>query len=205
MSRERDPIGLSEHWHVDLRIEAELPEDNVVGTRFLINVVFAAVAFGTLLFTGWIGFLNWSLRHQIGDWEKRIGDNRAEVADIKYMQREYAVESAKIDQAFALVKPQLYVTGFVAELGRTRPEQIGIDTIDWTEAGIVVRGYVRENSQRAAMLLGNYTKQLKTDEKLGPLFREIALTSLDRGGGGGGAAGELLNFELTFRLKVTKP
>ena len=202
MSRERDPLGLSEHWHVDLRIVAELPEDNVVGTRFLINAVFSAVALGTLLYAGWTVALNVSLRHQINDWEKRIADNRAEVADIKHMQREYAVESAKIDQAYTLVKPQLYVSGFVSELGRSRPEQVVIDTIDWTDAGIIVRGNVRENSQRAAMLLGNYTKQLKLDEKIGPLFRDIALTNLDRGTGGGG---ELLNFELTFRLKVAKP
>ncbi len=203
MSRERDPLGLSEHWHVDLRIVAELPEDNVVGTRFLINAVFSAVALGVLLYTGWIVALNFSLRHQINDWEKRIADNRAEVADIKHMQREYAVESAKIDQAHALVKPQIYVSGFVSELGRSRPEQVVIDTIDWADAGIIVRGNVRENSQRAAMLLGNYTKQLKLDEKIGPLFRDIALTNLDRGTGGGG--GELLSFELTFRLKVSKP
>jgi hypothetical protein len=203
MSRERDPLGLSEHWHVDLRIVAELPEDNVVGRRFLINVVFSAVTLGTLLYAGWVVALNFSLRHQINDWEKRIADNRAEVADIKHMQREYAVESAKIDQAYTLVKPQLYVSGFVSELGRSRPEQVVIDTIDWTDAGIIVRGNVRENSQRAAMLLGNYTKQLKSDEKIGPLFRDIALTNLDRGTGGGG--GELLNFELTFRIKAPKP
>jgi hypothetical protein len=203
MSRERDPLGLTEHWHVDLRIESELPEDNVVGTRFLINVVFAAVALVTLLVTGWIGFQNFHLRKQISDWEQRMGDIRAEVADVKYMQKEYAIESGKIDQAFALMKPQLYVSGFVAELGRTRPEQIGIDTIDWTEAGIIVRGYVRENSQRAAQLLGSYTKQLNAEKKIGPLFREITLTSLDRGGAAAGA--ELLNFELTFRLKSAKP
>lgn len=203
MSRERDPLDLSEHWHVDLRIVAELPEDNVVGRRFLINVVFSAVALGTLLYAGWVGYLNFHLHRQIRDWEQRIADNRAEVADIKHMQREYAVESAKIDQAYTLVKPQIYVSGFVSELGRSRPEQVVIDTIDWTDAGIIVRGNVRENSQRAAMLLGNYTKQLKLDEKIGPLFRDIALTNLDRGTGGAG--GELLNFELTFRLKVAKP
>ncbi len=202
MSRERDPIGLSEHWHVDLRMVAELPEDNVVGTRFLINAVFSAVAFGTLLYAGWTVALYFSLRHQINDWEKRIADSRAEVADIKHMQREYAAESAKIDQAYALMKPQLYVSGFVSELGRSRPEQVVIDAIDWSDTGIIVRGNVRENSQRAAMLLGNYTKQLKLDEKIGPLFRDIALTNLARGTGGGG---ELLNFELTFRLKVAKP
>lgn len=201
MSRERDLLGLGPHWHVDLRIVAELPEDNVVGKRFLTNVVFSAVTVGVMLFTGWIGYQNWTLRHLIVDWEKRMADNRPEVADIKHMQQAYAVESAKIDQAYALVKPQLFVSGFVLDLGRTRPEQMVINTIEWTEAGIMVRGNVRENSQRAATLLSHYTKQLVQDKKIGPLFREIALTNLDRGAG----SGELLNFELAFRLKAPKP
>ncbi len=198
MSRERDPIGLTPHWHADVRLVAELPEDNVVGTRFLINVGFTAVAVATALYAGWLGYQNFSLRHQIRDWEQRMADNRAEVADIKHMQREYATESAKIDQAYALVKPQLFVSGFVADLGRSRPEQVVIDTIEWNDAGIIVRGNVRENSQRATLLLGGYAKLLVKDEKIGPLFREIVLTSLDRAG----SASDLLNFELTFRLKA---
>jgi hypothetical protein len=201
MSRERDPLGLTSPWHVDVRLVVELPEDNVVGRRFIINVVFSAATLGMVLFTGWLVALNFSFRHQIGDWEKRIADNRAEVADIKHMQREYAVESAKIDQAYALMKPQMFVSGFIADLGRTRPEQVVIDTIEWNDAGVIVRGNVRENSQTAALLLGNYTKLLAKDEKIGPTFRDIALTSLDRGTG----TGELLNFELTFRLKEKKP
>lgn len=201
MSRERDPLSLSAHWHVDLRLVAELPEDNVVGQRFLTNAVFGAVTVGTMLLTGWMGYQNWTFRQLIADWEKRMADNRPEVAEIKHMQQAYAVESAKIDQAYALMKPQLFVSGFIVDLGRTRPEQIVIDTIDLTEPGIIVRGHVRENSQRAATLLGNYTKQLGSDEKIGPLFREIALTNLDRGAG----SGDLLNFELTFRLKALKP
>lgn len=106
MTRNRDPLALSAHWHVDCRIEAELPEDNLVGTRFLINVVCSAVAFGALLFVGWLGYLNLSLRYQIRDWEQRIKDNRAEVLDIQRMQRDYATEAAKIDQAYALVRPE---------------------------------------------------------------------------------------------------
>lgn len=200
MSKERDPLGLSPHWHADVRIVAELPEDNVVGTRFLINVACSAVVLAMLLFVGWVGYNNFSLHHQISDWEHRMADNRAEVADIKHMQREYAVESAKIDQAYALVKPQLFASGFVADLGRTRPDQVVIDTIEWSDSGIVVRGNVRENSQRATLLLGGYAKQLVKDDKIGPLFREIVLTSLDRAS----SAGDLLNFELTFRLKNPK-
>lgn len=201
MSKERDPLGLTPHWHVDLRLVAELPEDNVVGTRFLINASAAALAVGVLTYAGWLGYQNFNLRHQIRDWEDRIADNRAEVADIRHMQREYAVESAKIDQAHALVNPTLFVSGFILDLGRTRPPQIVIDTIDWTETGVIVRGNVRESSQRATQLLGNYAKLLVKDERIGPNFREIVLTSLDRGTN----AEEALNFELTFRLKVARP
>jgi len=213
MSRERDPIGLSSQWHIDVRIVSELPEDNVVGRRFIVNVVSSAVTLAMVLFTVWLGYLNLTIRHQTSDWEGRIAENRPEVAEIKHMQQAYAIESAKIDQAFALMKPQIFVSRFVSDLGRTRPEQVVIDTIDWSDAGVIVRGNVRENSQRAALLLRDYSKQLVADQKIGPLFKDIALTSLDRGAGmgvgtvtgGGTTVGELLNFELTFRLKEKKP
>ncbi len=201
MSRERDPLGLTPHWHVDIRLVAELPEDNVVGTRFLINAAFSAVTVAVLLFTGWLGAKNWSLRHEITGWEQKISDNRAEVADIKLWQREYSVEAAKIDQAYALMKPAFHVAELIGEIGRTRPDQIAIDTIDRSEGGIFVRGSVRENSQRATLLLSNYVKQLVRDEKIGPLFREIALSSLERGIN----EGVELKFEITFRLKIPKP
>jgi hypothetical protein len=81
---------------VDCRIEAELPEDTIVGTRFLINVVFTALALTAFLYTGWLGYVNLNLRRQIRDWELRINENRAEVRDIQRMQQEYATEAAKI-------------------------------------------------------------------------------------------------------------
>ncbi len=190
---------LSPHWHVDCRIESELPEDNVVGTRFLINVVFTAFAAGALLFTGWLGYLNLSLRHQIRDWEQRIVENRAEMLDIQRMQRDYAVEGGKIDQAYTLVRTQLYVSGFLNHIGRTRPEQMVIDIIEWNESGVIVRGSVREKSERATRLLGGYVEQLRRDDKVAPLFRDIGLTDVDRG-----STGETLRFEIVFRLKSTK-
>lgn len=201
MSKERDPLGLSTHWHVDLRLVAELPEDNIVGTRFIINASFGVVALAALLYASWLGKQHSYLKEEISRWDGLQGDKRAEVAEIKFMQREYAVEAAKIDQAHALVKPALFVSGFIADLGRTRPEQVVIDSIDSSEAGIVVRGNVRENSQRATRLLGNYAKQLSSDPKIGPLFQQIVLTSLDRGSN----TEEVLNFELAFRAKVARP
>ena len=201
MSKERDPLGLSSHWHVDLRLVAELPEDNLVGTRFIVNASFGLVALAALLYALWLGRQHSAIKDEIADWERKMADSRAERADIKHNQREYALESSKIDQAHALVKPALFVSGFIADLGRTRPEQVVIDSIDSSEAGITVRGNVRENSQRATRLLGNYAKQLSSDPKIGPLFQQIVLTSLDRGSN----TEEVLSFELAFRSKATRP
>src|SRR5205085_2417953 len=196
MSKSRDPLGLMPHWHIDLRIEADLPEDTIIGTRFLIHVVFTAVTLAAVVFASYHGYVTWSLKHQIRDWEKRISDNRAAVNDIQRVQREYSVEAAKIDQAYALVKPQLYVSDFVANLGRSRPERMAIDIIEWNDASIVVRGSLRERSDRATEMLGGYVDQLRRDEKIGPLFKEIELTDLDRG-----QTGETLRFEIKFSLK----
>jgi hypothetical protein len=196
MKRGSEPIVLSPHWHVDCRIEAELPEDTIVGTRFLINVVFTALALTAFLYTGWLGYVNLNLRRQIRDWELRINENRAEVRDIQRMQQEYATEAAKIDQAYTLVRPQLFVSDFFADIGRTRPEQMAIDSIEWNDTGIVIRGSLAEKSERATRLLGGYVELLRRDPKIAPQFREIGLTDVDRG-----TTGETLRFEIVFRLK----
>lgn len=196
MKRTRDPLGLSPHWHVDLRLETELPEDTVIGTRFLVHAAFSAVALTAVVFAGYQGAIAFSLSHQIQDWEKRINDNRAEVADITRMQREYSTEAVKIDQAYALARSQLFVSEFIANVGRTRPERIAIDLIEWNDGGVLLRGNLRERSDRATELLGGYIDQLRRDAKIGPLFREIILTDLDRG-----VSGETLRFEIKFSMK----
>lgn len=196
MKRTRDPLGLSPQWHVDLRLETELPEDTVIGTRFLVHAGFSAVALAAMVFAGFQGYIALSLSHQIQDWEKRISDNSAEVADITRMQREYSTEAVKIDQAYALVRPQLYVSEFIDSLGRTRPERIVIDLIEWNDAGVVLRGSLRERSDRATAMLGSYVEELKRDPKIGPLFQKIGLTDLDRG-----VSGDTLRFEIKFSMK----
>jgi hypothetical protein len=199
MSRNRDPLGLNPHWHVDCRLEAELPEDNIVGTRFLINVLFSATALGALLFAGWLGYLSLSLHHQIGDWEQRMRDNRAEVLDIKRMQMEYAIEAAKVDQAFQMVRPQFYVSGLVADIGRTRPDPVVIDTIEWNDAGVVVRGTMKASAKQATETLNEYVNTMAADQKIAPLFETIKVTDFDRG-----VAGETTKFEIVMKPKAPK-
>jgi hypothetical protein len=199
MSRSKDPLLLRPAWHVDYRIEAELPEDTVVGRRFLINIVFSALALSALYFFGLKFYVTWSLKHQIGDWERRIRDNRAEVAEIERLQKDYTFESMKVDQAFTLVRPILYVSDFIANLGRTRPEQMSIDLIEWNEYGGILRGNLRERSEQATRILGGYLDTLRKDDKIGPLFQAIQMTNVERSEGGG-----VLRFEIKFTLKEKK-
>ena len=196
MKPKGDPLGLSPHWHVDCRLEAELPEDTIIGTRFLVHVGFVALAVAAVVFTGHQVYVMLSLQHQIRDWDQRINDNRAEVREIQRMQKEYAAEALKIDQVHALVRPQLHVSGLVASLGRTRPERVALDIIEWNDAGIILRGSLRERSDRATEILGSYVEQLRRDADIGPLFREIVLTDLDRG-----STGETLRFEIRLAMK----
>src|SRR4051812_27017348 len=105
MSQRREPLRLGSHWHVDCRLEAELPEDNIVSPHFAAHVLFGSVAFAMLLFTGWLGYKTLNLRSQVRDWEKTIGTNSVEVRDLQRMQREYVAEASKIDQAYAAMRP----------------------------------------------------------------------------------------------------
>lgn len=185
MKRRRDPLELSPPWHVDCRLEAELPEDNIVGRRFLVHMLATVIALGALLFTGWMGYIALSLRWQINDWELRLKENRAEIGEIQRMQREYAAEAAKIDEAYALARPKFQVWQFLADIGRTRPTTMEIDGLEWNDAGVIIRGSVGLSSERATRLLAAYIEQLRNHERIGKLFAEIELTDLDRTGASG--------------------
>lgn len=190
---------LTPHWHLDLRIEAELPEDTIVGVRFLVNTVSAVAALLALFFAGKGGLQAWTLRSQIQAAERRIGEIRNEVKTIEDTHKEYERESQKIDQAYTLVRPTLYVYGFVTGIGRTRPEQVFIDLLEWNDTTVVLRGGLQERSERASRLLGSYIETLRNDAQLQPLFQTIQLTNIDRG-----ADGAPLRFEIKFTLKEQK-
>jgi hypothetical protein len=198
MSRERDPLAPAPHWRVDVRLIAELPEDNLVGTRFIVHVAFSAIALTALIFAGWFGYRDYKIRHEISDWEKRIKDSANEVREIRAMQTKYAIEAAKIDQAWTLIRPQLRVSEFLADLGRTRPEQLVIDIVEWNDAGIAVRCYIRESSEAATRILGNYVKLLNRDERISPLFNVVS-TDLARASAEG-----VFRCEITFRVRTAK-
>lgn len=196
MSNTSDQLNLSDHWHLDCRIIAELPEDRVIGTRFLINVFIAVITASVALCATWLLYVNLGLRQNIHEWETRMAEQHAEVGELQRLQTEYSREAKKIDHAYDLIKNPFVASRFTLKLGRTHPEVMRIERIESNVSNIVIRGSLNESSERASITLSNYIRELRVDPELGPLFSDIVMTDFQRVSEDG-----KLNFEITFRFR----
>jgi hypothetical protein len=197
----RDRLFLSPHWHVDCRLVAELPEDSVVGVRFMTYAISCAIALAAVLFTGWYVYADLNLRHQIDDAAQRLEDDRWEVIEIRRLQHFYENESKKIESAFTEMRNPILLSGFTTEMGRTLPERMAIDTIEYGDGRILIHGRLRESSEAASILLGKYLEQLRTDPAIGPHFSSINVTDLDRST----EDEQMMVYAITLRLKPRIP
>lgn len=199
MTKSRDVLILTPHWHADCRIEAELPEDNVVGTRFLIHALFGSCTLALALFAGWLSYQSLSLRHQIGDWDRRISDSRREVLEIQRLQREYLADAMKIDSAYSLMKGSLFTSSFMSRLGETLPPQMSVDSVESADNAILVRGSIHASLESAGNLFNGYLARLAKDQAIGPLFSKIVQTDFQRTGD------NLVSYVITFQRKPPPP
>jgi hypothetical protein len=197
----RDRIFMSPHWHVDCRLVAELPEDSVVGIRFITYAVSCAVALAVVLFTGWYAYADLSLRQQIKDVSLRLEDDHWEVVEIRRLQHFYENESKKIESAYSEMKNPILISGFTAELGRTLPDRMVVDSIEFGEGRILVRGRLRESSEQASILLGKFLDKLRADPEIGPHYSTINVTDLDRSP----EDDQIMVYTLTLHLKPRTP
>src|SRR5580692_9419335 len=127
----RDRLFLSPHWHVDCRLVAELPEDSVVGIRFITYAVSCAIALAAVLFTGWYGYADLSLRRQIADASAALEDDHWEVVEIRRLQHFYENASKQIESAYSEIKNPILISGFTAELGHSLPDRMVVDMIEY--------------------------------------------------------------------------
>jgi len=197
MSRAKERLFLAPNWHVDCRLIAELPEDSVVGMRFITYAVSCAVALAAVLFTGWYAYADLTVRRQIEDAEQRIEDDRWEVIEIRRLQRFYEMESKKIESAYSEMRNPILISEFITELGKTLPDRMVVDTLEFNEGRFVIHGRLREASERASLLLGNYLDKLRANPEVGPRFSSINVTSLDRSL----EDEQMMTYAITMRLK----
>lgn len=194
--RKDDTIDFGPHWHLDCRLAADLPEDNIIRTRFLANAVFGAVTLALMLLTLWLGYLNRTLSHSVDNLDNQINAARPEVQELEQIQRTIAGLTHKIDYAYQLVGTPYLLSDLWLKLAAPRPDKMHIDLIEQTEAAVMLRGTIIESPERASRLLGEYVNALRKNPDVSSNFREISLTSLDRLD----AQGDKLSFEVTLRI-----
>lgn len=201
MNGPRDRLFLAPHWHVDCRLVAELPEDSVVGVRFITYAVSCAIALAAVLFTGWYAYSDFSLRQQIEDANRRLEGDYWDVAEITRLQRFYEIEAKKIESAYSEIKNPIFVSGFISAIGRSLPDRMLVDSIDFGDGRAVVRGRLREDPGLASQLVGRYVDKLRSNPAIGPHFTSINITGLDRSPDDE----QMMSYEITFRVKPRTP
>lgn len=186
-------LAPAREWRLDFRLVDELPEDSVVGRRFLANTLAGLFAAASVLACAWALYHLYATLDGINDWERRITESETEVRRVESLQRVYAVEAGRIDEIHRLMHNPIALTVFLAEFGRTLPPQMAVDMIETRDGAYVVRGTLQEDSERASRLIGAYVSSLTANPIIGPNFKEIKLSGLERFDDQAG-----LSFELTL-------
>jgi Tfp pilus assembly protein PilN len=191
MARSRDPLTLTPNWHLDLRLEAELPEDNVVRTRFVVGAIFGTAAVMSLLLLAWVGYTRANFRAGIAGFDRIKDELKESVTEIDQLQKEFETGAQKIDKAAKIIKGRLVLSQFVANLAQALPATMALDQIQLAEDGIKVSGQVT-----AADELGLCINALRQNAKFTALFTEIKQTGYTPSRSGNG-----FTFEITFKPK----
>ena len=187
-------------WRLDCRIATALPSGDLVRRRFMANTVAATLAAAALIVTSWQFYLSSTLRTDIAFWSQRIRENQQQVQELNTLTKRLGEQTARIDQAHALMGQPYVLSDLIVSFGRTRLDRMTIETIRGFPAGVAVRGSLREPAEQAAQTLRSYVNTLRKDPQIGPRFAVIALVSLERADDTG-----IVEFEIACRLKEAKP
>jgi hypothetical protein len=188
-------------WHLDCRMSAQLPSDDLIRGRFIINLIFASFAGAVLIFTLWQAYVSGSLSSEIGYWQDQISTHRRQFAELNFTTKKLEAKVARLDEVYNLMSAPYQVSDLVLSFGRTRLPRMSFTSINGFPGGVVLRGKLQEPSGPAAQTLRRYVDTLRKDPAIGPLFPTIALVSLERSD-----TNEVMTFEIACKLpEAPKP
>ena len=181
-------------WRLDFRLIDHLPEDSVIGQRFVANAIAAAIASAAILACSWSTYTLYTTKVGITDWEDRIASAETEVRQIERLQMQYAFEAKRIDEIHRLMHNRIPMTVFLDEFARVMPPEVLVDMFETRENMLIIRGRLEDGSERASRLVGNWVSGLAKNQVIGPHYQEIKLTGLERFDDEEG-----LSFEITLK------
>jgi Tfp pilus assembly protein PilN len=182
-------------WHPNFRNVATLPDTKVVRTTFFINALTGLLAASLLIAVIYQEYKLADLRAQAGALAEQIGKDKKPNQDFLALFAKFQEEEKKILELETFLKGnKLIVSDFIYRLGKTIPAKISITNVDYTAAGVNLRGLVVGTPEEASGMVATYEKQLRGDDLIGKLFESIALINLSRDSDNG-----RLTFEISMR------
>jgi Tfp pilus assembly protein PilN len=186
-------------WRPNFRNVSTLPDTKVVRTTFFINVIAGLVAIGLLAAVAYQEYALSDTRGQITLLNEEIARDSKPSHDAMAVFANFQAEEKKIRELETfLAGNKLVVSDFLQRIGNSVPPNVSISTLDYTEAGVSLRGLVVGTPEQASGMVSAYEKQLRADAEIAARFDTIALTNLSRDSQNG-----RLTFEIN--LKSTAP
>ncbi|MEI6108121.1 MAG: hypothetical protein WCR49_14060 [Opitutae bacterium] len=187
-------------WHIDCRLSAQLPSDDLIRRRFLSNAIAASLAAGVTLFTFWQLYLGTSLTTEINYWQDQIAQHKRQFTELNLDNRRLDTQVGKLDAAYELMAAPYPVSDLILNIGRTHLPTMSISSLNGFPTGVVLRGTLNEPSEQGAQTLRRYVETLRKDPAFSSLFGSIALTSIERE-----VSTDRLTFEIACKLSAEPP
>lgn len=184
-------------WHSNFRNAAELPDTKVVRTAFFINSVAVLLFASVLLLFVYQEYTIAGLRGEIATAEQQLEKEKKPSAQAIALYKTFGEEDKKIIELETFLKGnKIVLSEFITRVGQLLPKRMSITTVEYSEAGVIVRGHV---GGTAAEIASNYEKAVKEDAAIKQQFESVSITNLSRD-----PEGARFSFELTFKFPSQK-
>lgn len=167
-------------WHVDFRNSSRLPDVKPIRTSFFVNGVSVVLALVVMMNFAKQEFALYSLGSQLSDLKEQIAMDEGPSATAVGNFQKFKIEEKKILEVESFLAQQIVPSKFLLRLGLILPEHIIIQSMDWRGEIVNLRGSVSGTPDEASGYASSLVVLLNDDEVLGPIFREVFLTSLTR-------------------------
>lgn len=190
-------MSLVPSWHPNFRNFDRLPDVKVVRTSFFVNFLSIVLVSALLLLFGLQEYNLHAINVQISDWQRQIDDSRKPSDQAVQLYHQFQNEEKKVAEVAAFIKTAFVRSDFVIELGQSLPENIALNSMSVSDAGVSLNGIVRGTSSDDAFgQAQSYINQLQADPSLSQKFDSITMPNIDRDA----KAGQL-DFQISMKSK----
>ncbi len=167
-------------WRPSFRNENRLPDVKVIRTSFFVNAGVTALLVFAVVAVAYVEYSLADLRGQISTARERIATDKAASDKAVASFRLFQEQERKAREVFTFMDAGIPMRDTVLRLGEILPADIALASLDVSETGMVLRGFVSGLPAKASGIASDFEKLLRESPTFGKEFDEISLTNIGR-------------------------